>query len=1001
MLTTPKLTVGAGVGKFIIRTPHGKEIANADNFEVKMSLLPLLTKKIRVDLVKLQNIDLTLGVNKDGSFEIEKYFPAQEEDKTQEENDSEQVNLPLGLRLSNHLPDIRVGGYNVCFVDLSTGKQYVIKGGKTDVTDFVINKGVKVSGDGSVILAGREQIKYNFKVHNKIMPDTDLNEMVFNPEENEDKDKEKTELNINIIDIFKGLYNYNITANLDSDITLNPGSYNGYLNLDNVSITPNGVKLPPSDTKLVFKGDKINIQSNLYTAQNEKSEVFGTVQTGKKTNLDLNIRSGAELSNLVKIVNAVAMTFNIKDLQTLSANGKIDADFNIKSDMKKVNSNGYLKIPAAKVRYGLYDITIDNIKADVALDNNNINVKNLGFSILNQPLKLYGTVKENATADLHLTADNLSLKGLIVACGQAALLKDNKVNSGLVSLKADIVGKLDKIRPVAKVILSNLNIKNIPADTVLVLPSTHVDIVTDGKTFSGNALSTNIQAINPALKVSVPRLTANIKDDVIEIPQTPVKAENINFNLSGKIKNYMSEKIGLDFVTTGDIKSKLTGDMNAVKQTLNLVYATTQDSTIVVPMFDKSKMTFNTNLNITGHMVDPQISGIFHIPSLNIPEIPVVMENTNAKLHGSILNGSATVAKFTSGGIVADTITTDFSMKGVNFYLNKLKGNAFGGKFNGNIIYNMSNAKTSIDFKGENMNAEKAIEGAAGIKKALSGTLGFNTKMTLTVLPDYNSMMRTLGGNLAFKIDNGAFGTIGRLENFLQANNIIGNTILKTTVNSFSNIASIKNSAEFDYISGEMTFSNGWANIKNIKSTGKSIAYFVTGKYNLVNGSANLTILGRLNGTVVKALGPLGELSAEKILSYIPKFGALTSKYMSDLTTDPDKEKTSEIPALSNKQDTYKDFKVVFNGGIESTSSVKSFKWLSKPDLSAIEQPSVKETVKSIKTNLNTDLNNTVNTLKNIKEAVKTQQATQKEQYNATKQELKDSVNEIKNLFKF
>ena len=62
--------------------------------------------------------------------------------------------------------------------------------------------------------------------------------------------------------------------------------------------------------------------------------------------------------------------------------------------------------------------------------------------------------------------------------------------------------------------------------------------------------------------------------------------------------------------------------------------------------------------------------------------------------------------------------------------------------------------------------------------------------------------------------------------------------------------------------------------------------------------------------------------------------------------------------------------------------------------MSAIEQPSVKDTVKSFTSNINTDLNNTVKT---FKESVNTQ----KEQYEATRQELKDSVNEIKNLFKF
>ena len=173
----------------------------------------------------------------------------------------------------------------------------------------------------------------------------------------------------------------------------------------------------------------------MYTAQNEVSTINGFVQTGKKTNIDLNFKSGVELNNIIRILNAIAMTFNIKDLQTLSANGKLDADFNIKSNLKTINSNGYLKIPNANIYYGLYKIGIDDINADVALANNNVDIKNIGFSILNQPLKFYGLIKEDATADLHLTANDLSLKGLLIACGQAVLLKENPVNSGTVTLK--------------------------------------------------------------------------------------------------------------------------------------------------------------------------------------------------------------------------------------------------------------------------------------------------------------------------------------------------------------------------------------------------------------------------------------------------------------------------------------------------------------------------------------------------------------------------------------
>ena len=928
-VTTPKLTAGIKIEKFEL-----KDLMSANNFQVKMSLLSLLARKIEIDVVSLDKLDVKLKVNKDGSF------AGIEIPETKQPATTEPMELPLGLRLSNHLPDIRVNGYNIEFKDISTGKNYVIKGDKTSVTDFILDKSVKVSGCGSVILADREQFKYNLKINNKIMPDLNLHDLVFNPEVNEGEKSESVQFNI--IDIFKGLYDYKITANADVDLTLIKDHSTGFIKVDNVSI----IDLPPSEIELKLKNKKIDINSNIYTANNEKSTLCGILAKNK---IDMIFKSNVEINNIIKIVNAIAMTFNISDLQTLSANGKLNADLNIKSNMKKINSNGYLKIPSAKLRYGLYDVNIDNINADVLLDNNNINIKNIGFSLLNQPLKLYGTISEDAKADLHLIAQNLDLKELVVASGQGALLNDNAIG-GYVNLKADILGKLDKINPTATVGVNNLIIKNIPAN----------------------------------ITVSIPKALANINQDVIEITQTPVKVEKINFNVSGTIKNYLTEKIALNFVTTGDIKSTLTGDMNAVKQTLNLVF-NVQNSTIVVPMFDKSKMAFNSNIGISGNMMNPILSGVVNVSSLSIPEIPVTMENLSAKLNGTILHGNATLAKFTSGGIIAQDITSDFSLKGENFYLTNLKGVAFDGKIWGNIIYNLANAKTTVDFAGDGMNAEKAIYGAAGIKNALSGTLSFNTKLTL-VVADYNDMMRSMKGNLSFKVTNGAFGTIGRIENFFSASNIISNTLLKSTTVALSNLAGIKNTAKFDYIEGEMTFNNGWADIKSIKSAGTTLAYFVRGKYNLINGTTNVTVLGRLDSTVVALLGPIGDLSADKLLSAIPKFGALTASIVNTMTTDPKGENITAIPALSGNSTGHKDFKVMFNGGLESTSSIKSFKWLTKVDTSALQTTSAVETLKTLKESVNEDFSNTV---KGVSEAITT-----------NKDALKTTITDFKKLFK-
>ena len=990
IVTTPKLTMGLKVKKFELYTPQKEPIIAADNFAIKMSLLPIFSKNIRVDVIQADKTDITLKFNKDGELDLIQYLPKNESENTDSEKESLSDNtqknsyLPFGLKLSNHLPDIHLGGYNVIITD---GKDnYKIAGNKTDVTDFIINKSIKIKTSGKVTLKEREHFNYNVNLFNKIMPDTDLNEMIFNP-----KTAEKVEEpeKVDVINILKGLYDYKVTADADINLITKNDDITGFTKISNISI----IDLPPSLANLDFKGKTIKVNSDIYTAPKEVTSLNGEVTTGKNTFIDVNVKSALELANTINIVKKAALIFNIKDLQTLSASGKINADFNIKSDLKKVFSSGYLKIPYANMFYGLYNVGLDNINTDIALNDNNVKINNISFNILGQPLKIYGTLSQNAEADIHAVADKLSLKGLLVAIGQASIMKENPIYSGTISMDAMIKGKLDKINPVVKLNIANIDLKNIPSDIRLNAPLTVVNITSDGTSFAGNAKSENVKLINPALTVSAPVINANIKPEYIEVTKTQVKIDNNNTTISGKINNYLTEKIGLDFVSEGDIKSVLKGDLNIVKQTLNLVYETTDLSKIVVPMFDKSKMSFKGKINITGSMMNPIITGSAKIPSITIPEIPVTMTDMDIKLFGTILHGSGTVKEFASGGIKAENLTSDFELKGNEFYLNSLKGTAFDGKVSGNILYNISNAKTKISFKGSGLNAEKAIEGAAGIKNALSGTLGFNTDLTLTVL-DYNDMIKSMKGKLNFDINKGAFGTIGRFEGFLGAANITQNYFLKNTVNALSNAAGLATAAQFNILDGSMTFSDGWANLNPIKSAGQSLCYYITGKYNILNGTTNVIILGRLDAPMVSKLGVLGNLNMSSIL------GEKAASVLKVLTSDPATEKTDKIPALTNGSTNYQEFKVNFNGGVDSKGSIKSFKWLKNADMSEYKPQSITDTVKTVKEAYKTDIKTTKEEINNTIETKKKEIQEAKEQINATKEDFKNLWKSIKETTK-
>ena len=180
-----------------------------------MSLLPLFARQIRIDAVQLKSANANIKMDHKGHFDVEKYLPQQEEDENTEIQ-TEPVVLPFGLKLSNHLPDIRVGNYNVVLTD--GVNNYVVSGDKAEITDFILNKHVKVATNGKMTLRDREQFNYNVKVFNKIMPDLELNDLVCNPQATEEK-KEETQP-VDIIGILDGIYQYKLTANANADLTI-------------------------------------------------------------------------------------------------------------------------------------------------------------------------------------------------------------------------------------------------------------------------------------------------------------------------------------------------------------------------------------------------------------------------------------------------------------------------------------------------------------------------------------------------------------------------------------------------------------------------------------------------------------------------------------------------------------------------------------------------------------------------------------------------------------
>ena len=1048
LVSTPKLTIGLKVAHIDAAFSDDKFLS-ADNVRLKLSLIPVFLKKIEIDMVGADNVNLNLKVDQKGKFLLEDAFIPQE-------STGEPFVLPFGLKLSNHLPDVKVNNYKISIIEIPNQNTYSLVGNKFFVTDFILDKSIKIQTDGKLVFIDDEQFKYDIKLFNKIMPNLNLNDLIFAQQADEiqtDDVKNVAQIQYNILDVLKSLYKNKLTADINADITTfgNADDINflGNANISNVSILSDGLPLPKSNFEFVLKNNKINLDAELYSAKDELTKLIAEFVTGKNTKISLNCKSNAKLNSIINIADSVLKTFGYKELDTLTATGGIDVDFTIKSDLKKLDTSGYLKVPSASVSYKLFNTSIDKIFADVSLNNNMINIKDAGFSILGQPLNIRGTVMEDTSADISVITDKLQIKGLLLALGQAALLKDNNISSGTVTVNALLKGKLDKIFPKVDVSIDNVNVKNVPTNILLRVPSAKLfvgekDIVINSGyillnnskiNYSGNVFDYLTKNINFDLKANGSILASDIKaivpqefrSEVSAVGALPLnitvvgndKIQDIVFDLSANPSNYAA------IIAVDDLKGKTTsikgkvningetlkfentglfangtqiatlkGSINDLYKTqkLNLNVATLKNVSAVIPFFKKSKIVTGFNIDVQGNSLNPVLKGSVSAPSVNIPELTVILDNLEASLNGPILKGKGTLKKIAFGDIVAESLSSDFNLVNNIFYLTNMSGSSFSGKINGNISYNISNGHIGVDVKADGMNAENAIRGTAGIKNALSGTLGFNANITTFGATDVE-MIKNLKGKAGFSVTDGVFGNIGRFENMILAQNILANPIMKAAVSSVQTLPTIKNTAQFKTINGDMTFADGWAYLNPVKTSGPAMSYYIVGKYNILNATANVAVLGRISADVVNLLGPLGELSVTKLTSYIPIFGKSTGIIINAMTSDPATEKTSFIPQLSSGNTNYKDFKVEFNGGVESKSSIKSFKWLSKCDTSELDALSLKEQIQKTKDVIQETKQQQIDAFnKKLEE--------QRQQAQEARQQMIDAKEGLKNLFK-
>ncbi len=294
--------------------------------------------------------------------------------------------------------------------------------------------------------------------------------------------------------------------------------------------------------------------------------------------------------------------------------------------------------------------------------------------------------------------------------------------------------------------------------------------------------------------------------------------------------------------------------------------------------------------------------------------------NPFAESKFTVEKGIITINNLKMLDLKARDISSDVKIENNIVKLSDIAANAYSGFINGKASYDLSNGHLEFDVSGKGIDIKNSLYDLCKIEDNLAGRTDFNAKLSMST-GDYNTVLKSLNGNLQFNAVNGRMGTLGKFEYYLYAQNLLYHGILNATLNRIANTIVHDNTAQYRIATGNILFQNGYLLTDGIQTTGTNMSLFLKGRHNLITNQANIDIYGRISDEIREKLGSFGNVSISEMMSGQKgkkdvTFSVIPSSIM------------NKIPDLYNQKGSKTNtFKVNIYGNINSLNAINSFIW--------------------------------------------------------------------------
>ena len=554
LITTPHLQAGIRIEDITINLPDGSKLFDANSFEARISLPNLFLLTVKIPHLEVNSPKINLDIENNEQFKLVKVIEEILNEQLHtppvavEENNKFKFN-PKWIKIK--IPKATINNYQIKINDLLTGHFLELKGDKL-VVGYNNGKFAKARTSASLFSDNQENITLNIALNTFIPP--------AKPTDPDDDPVEKIVLPfINPVLVYQ---EYDLKSNIDMKIKARQSKkglplLKGHLNIENTTLNLAGYQLPEWSIKTNFKGTQIQTDSDIYVAKNQNLNIIGKINYGRKPYADLNLVSNSiYLKDLIKLSKAVLDSLHIKNnLSQISSDGYFLSNAQFKTNFKKLKSKGAIVIRKGKLANEVTNLAFNNINANVVFLNDTVKITDTHAFINNNKTSIEGSIDTDTYTDLTLEAEKLPIPQLYKAFAPAELKNSILINSGELTLNANVKGKLQEAFSRAKVELNNFAMTDKKNSYLITNNNFILKGLVNPETLNAfienSNLNVKINGTNSTL--SIPKVNIHIDENNIDI--TPIDL-NINsatkIHTVGKIENYLKKPL-IDIITYGKL----------------------------------------------------------------------------------------------------------------------------------------------------------------------------------------------------------------------------------------------------------------------------------------------------------------------------------------------------------------------------------------------------------------------------------------------------------------